>query len=105
MSMGELLLNGNKLQGDAEMMCFSKDNFCSLTLTVEPHFPGQTIYWLSDETPSPHTLLAKSTIDSNDYDLWHKRYGHPSKRVLQEAQRRVKNFPQKVKFPQKDPIC
>jgi len=46
MSFGELLLNGCEVQGDAEVLRFFKANLCFPSLSVEPHLPKQTIFWL-----------------------------------------------------------
>ena len=46
-----------------------------------------------------------STVFPVDYDLWHKRFGHPSKQVLREAQGHVKKFPKGLKFPIKESVC
>jgi hypothetical protein len=105
MSMGELLINGYEVHGNAHAMTFYKNNSRIPALRVEPHMPGQTIFWLHAKITSADVLVAKSTINSSDYDLWHKRFGHPSKQVLREAQRKVNNFPQNLKFPEKEPIC
>jgi hypothetical protein len=86
MSFGELLQNGCEVQGDALALRFYKDNRRFPLLSVEPHLPRQTIYWLKCTITDKNAFMSSNTIDSGDYDLWHKRLGHPSKRVLYEAQ-------------------
>src|SRR5260221_13459194 len=105
MSLEGLLLNGCEVRGDAEALRFYKANLCSPSLSVEPHLPRQTIFWLRGSVTNKCALLSGNTIDSGDYDLWHRRLGHPSKRVLYEAQRHVKDFPKGILFPEKEPLC
>ncbi len=105
MSLEELLLNGCEVWGDAEALRFYKANLHSPSLLVEPHLPRQTIFWLHGSVTNKHALLSGNTIDSGDYDLWHKHLGHPSKRVLYKAQRHVKDFPKGILFPEKEPLC
>jgi transposase InsO family protein len=105
MSFGELLQNGCEVRGDAEALRFYKANSRFPSLSVEPHLPKQTIFWLHGSITNKRALMLRNTIDSGDYDLWHKRLGHPSKRVLYETQRHVKNFPKGILFPEKEPLC
>ena len=88
MSFGELLLNGCEVQGNADAMHFHKENRSFPLLSVEPHKPRQTIFWLHGRITDRRALLMKSSLDSGDYDLWHKHLGHPSKCVLYEAETR-----------------
>ena len=73
LSMGKLLLNGYSIIGDANIMKFYEKNCRSPSLSVEPHAPGQTIFWLNATVTSSQSLVSYSTIDSENYDLWHKR--------------------------------
>jgi transposase InsO family protein len=72
---------------------------------VELHLPRQTIFWLHGTIASQRALLSRNTIDSGDYDLWHQHLGHPSKHVLYETQKHVKDFPIGIKFPEKESPC
>ena len=105
LSMGELLVNGYTVHGNADYMDFHKGSSRNPALRVVPHMPGQTIYWLHAKSASRSALVTKSSINSDTYDMWHKRFGHPSKQVLQKAQRQVNNFPQNLTFPEKVPVC
>jgi len=66
MSFGELLLNGCEVRGDAEALHFFKANLCSPSLSVEPHLPKQTIFWLKGTITNKQALLFRNTIDSGD---------------------------------------
>ena len=37
-----------------------------------------------------------------DYDIMHRRLGHPSKAVLQKARQHTKGFPETIQFPEGD---
>ena len=104
MSLGELLLNGCNVWGNEEALYFSKANRRFPSLSVEPHAPRQTIFWLHGSITDQRALVT-NIIDSGDYDLWHQRLGHPSKRVLYEAQKHVKDFPKGIVFPNKETLC
>jgi len=105
MSFGELLLNSCEVREDAEALRFFKANLHFPSLSVEPHLPKRTIFWLKGTITNKRALLFRNTIDSGDYDLWHNRLGHLSKRVLYETQRHTKDFPKGILFPDKDPLC
>jgi transposase InsO family protein len=104
MSLGELLLNGCDVQGNEKALYFLKENRRFPSLSVEPHAPRQTIFWLHGRITDQRALVT-NIIDSGDYDLWHQRLGHPSKRVLYEAQKHVKDFPKGIVFPNKESLC
>src|ERR1700694_3648516 len=105
MSFGELLQNGCEVQGDILALRFYKVNQRLPLLSVEPHLPRQTIYWLTGTITNKSAFMSSNTIDSGDYDLWHKHLGHPSKCVLYEAQRHIKDFPKGIIIPKEDPLC
>lgn len=46
-----------------------------------------------------------STVFNVDYDLMHRRLGHPSKDVVSQARRHTEKFPQGITFPKEQPIC
>jgi len=105
MSVGVLLNNGFLMRGSSTKIAFYCRGSHSSVLETFPHMPGQTVFWLTAGFSLQQSLLAKSTVFTMDYDLWHKHFGHPSKQVLKEAQGHVKNFPKDLAFPKKDPIC
>ena len=104
MSVGVLLNNGFLMRGSSAKIAFYHRGSHSSVLETFPHMPGQTVFWLTARFSSQQSSLAKSTVFTIDYDLWHKHFGHPSKQVLKEAQGHVKNFPKDLAFPKKDPI-
>ena len=58
----------------------------------KPLIIGQTLYWLDVLT----TMVEARSIEAIykvDYDLIHRRLGHPSKEVLKRAKDHTKGFP------------
>ena len=45
-----------------------------------------------------------ASVSKVDYDIMHRRFGHPSKAVLRHAQKHTQRFPE-IHFPTKDCIC
>ena len=82
MSVGVLLNNGFLMYGSSAKIAFYRRDSHSSVLETFPHMPGQTVFWLTARLSSQQSLLAKSTVLTMDYDLWHKHFGHLSKQVL-----------------------
>ena len=67
---------------------------------------GQTLYWLDAET----TFINAQVVDTPDvykvdYDLMHRRLGHPSKEVLRRAKDHTKGFPDGIIIPSTPDLC
>jgi hypothetical protein len=60
-----------------------------------------TIFWV---VPQEINTATFATIYKVDYDIWHKRLGHPSKDVLKRA-KELKDFPNDLVFPEHSPLC
>ena len=63
------------------------------------------MYFLKSQIQGTTNLSSLNTVYSVDYELMHKRFGHPSKQVLENAKEHTKNFPWNIPIPQKTPIC
>jgi len=93
MSMGEFLHSGLEFQGSTESLELIKkcDKVVMQCLSVQK---ADTIYWVKTQT----VMLAKAnvaTIHVADYDIWHKRLGHLSLKVLSKMPTGTQKFPQK----------
>ena len=58
-------------------------------------------------SPGPPPVTAQA-IYAVDYDLMHRRMGHPSRDVLRQATHHTENFPKEIQFPvgpSNQPIC
>ena len=105
LSLGALLADGLLLRGDKTKLAFTTSSSPKEIMTLHPHMPGQTLFWLSARITPAATLLTMSGVSAPDYDTMHRRFGHPSKDVLRHASGNTKNFPSGISFPKNDPIC
>ena len=104
LSMGEFLQQGMRVTGNSLQISLSHMNHPFVQ--CKPLISGQTLYWLDAKTTA---VEAQSTITPNiykvDYDLMHRRLGHPSKEVLRCAIDNTKGFPQGIKIPTTSDVC
>ena len=78
----------------------------SPALSLYPKGPRDTIYWFTGTLMrNPKSLVSMSTIFMVDYDLMHRRLGHPSNDVLHQAKHHCVNFPEGLIYPKDRPIC
>jgi len=70
-----------------------------------PERGNQTIYILRTQRTEKATLQALRTIQTEDYDLMHRRLDHPLKEVLRKALKHTRGFPGGVIFPTNNPFC
>ena len=100
LSMGAFLQSGLHVSGNAHQIDL---NFKRNTLmTCKPRNFGFTTYWLNARITDSQ---AHELIYSLDYDLMHRRLGHPSKDVLIHSRDKVKGFPKNIKIPSDIPVC
>ena len=101
LSIGEWLQQGCTLRGMKHKLAIMQGSQTSLSLY--PRKPRSTIYILMAKLVKQSTELASmSTIFAVDYDLMHRRMGHPSKDMLCQATRHTENFPKGIQFPSGD---
>jgi transposase InsO family protein len=95
------------LRGTKEKLAILQGSITNLSLY--PKTPGDTIYWLKATVLREQaSLVSMSTIFAVDFDLMHRRMGHPSNDVLRKAVKHTDNFPREVVFPDlrsNQPIC
>jgi len=102
MSMGEFLHSGLKVQGSAESLELIEKHD-KVVIQCLPVQKADTIYWVKSQT----VMLAKAnvmTIHIADYDIWHKRLGHLSPKVLSKMPTGTQKFPW-VQIPKFIPIA
>ena len=98
LSIGEWLQQGCTLRGTKLKMAIQRGSVINLSLY--PKRPGDTIYWLTGTLiRGGASLVSMSTIFNIDYDLMHRRMGHPSKDVLSQVRRHTQKFPTGITFP------
>jgi hypothetical protein len=92
-SMGQFLNDGLSIKGGACHISLY-DKMRSM-LTCKPIGFSQNVYWLDASVTDVQAKASIfNTIDLADYDLLHRRLGHPSKDVLSNAKSKTKGFPQ-----------
>ena len=75
-------------------------------LQCKPLITGHTLYWLDATSVMVESQSAISTtIYKVDYDLMHRRLGHPSKEVLRHAKDNTQGFPEGITIPTNEGIC
>ena len=100
LSMGSFLVNNNHEIGSTYIIFHNVKSHKPL-LSAYPQNPRDTIYWvvLQPFNEASHALIYKV-----DYDIWHKRLGHPSKDVL-KCSKELKDFPRDLVFPEHSLLC
>jgi Integrase core domain/GAG-pre-integrase domain len=101
LSLGEFLDQGMHVYGDAHMMTLILPKSLTLVFQCSPLYSGEKLFWLR---ASSVTLTSLNLVVVEDYELMHRRLGHPSKEVMQRALQNTRGFP-KVDFPRCETIC
>jgi transposase InsO family protein len=97
LSMGEFLQQGMRVLGNSlHITLLHQKPF----VQCKPLIPGHTLYWLdATSTTVEAQFIETPYIYKVDYDLMHRRLGHPSKEVLRHAKDHTKGFPDGIKIP------
>jgi hypothetical protein len=103
LSMGVFLKDDQEVQGNADKLVFYGTVSEKPLLVAYPSVP-KTIYWVYVPDEIKASIADFTSIFKVDYDVWHKRFGHPSKDVLRRA-RKLKNFPETLEIPESSPPC
>ena len=102
LSMGEFLQQGLRLKGDSHRITLTHKN--KPFVHFKPLMLGQTLFWLDALTTTVEARFME-TIYKVDYDLMHRRLGHPSKEVLRHAKDHTKGFPEGMTIPTEPHVC
>jgi hypothetical protein len=106
MSMGQILKGNMRLLGDEKSLTFIGKSTEQTLIEAFPNpLQSDTIYWVNSEIISGEELITHTSMHAEDYDLWHRRLGHPSDQVLSKVRENSTNFPSKIHIPSKSPVC
>jgi hypothetical protein len=100
--MGEFFQQGLWLKGNSHHITLTHKN--KPFVHFKPLIIGQTLYWLDKLTTTVEARFIE-TIYKVDYDLMHRRFGHPSKEVLRRAKDHTKGFPEGISIPTNTKVC
>ena len=102
LSMGEFLQQGLRVKGNSQRITLTHKN--KPFVQCKPLIIGQSLYWLDALTTTVEARFTE-TIYKVDYDLMHRRFGHPSKEVLRRAKDHTKGFPDGIIIPTTSKVC
>ena len=73
-------------------------------ITFHPRNVYSTVYTINTYLGAKPSIRATEEIFLPDYETYHRRLAHPSKEVLQKAEKYVKGFPSNIQIPHQH-IC
>jgi hypothetical protein len=69
-----------------------------------PSSPSNNLHWFQSQSITPPDGLVNSLVKEIFYELWHQRFGHPSKNALRQAPPHVTGLPTVV-LPETSTPC
>ena len=100
-SMGEFLTSGYSIRGNKSgLQLFN--SVSSLWFGPNPEDFRHVTYGIRSIPTIRSNYIA--SVSKVDYDIMHRRFGHPSKAVLCHVQKHTQRFPE-IHFPTEDCIC
>ena len=100
--MGEFLQQGLRVKGSSLRITITHKN--KPFVQCRPLIIGQTLHWLDALTTMVEAHFIEA-IYKVDYDLMHRRLGHPSNEVLRRAKDHMKGFPDGISILTKSKAC
>ena len=100
-SMGEFLTSGYSIRGNKSGLQLY-NSVASLWFGPDPEDLHRVTYGIRSIPTIRSNYIA--SVSKVDYDIMHRRFGHPSKAVLRHAQKHMQRFPE-IHFPTEDCIC
>ena len=105
LSMGQLLKGSLKIEGNEQIFRFIDAQFGKVKIVAVPRHSFDTIYWVNSKVLSGEELTTHKSMHRDDYDLWHRRLGHPGKQVFEKFESNTRNFPKSIAIPKNLPVC
>ena len=100
-SMGEFLTSGYSIRGNKSGLQLY-NSITSLWFGPDPEDLCRVTYGIRSIPTIRSNYIA--SVSKVDYNIMHRRFGHPSKAVLRHAQKHTQRFPE-IHFPTEDCIC
>ena len=103
LSLGEFLLQGLHVVGDRRHITLWRSIGTQETkvMICAPLIPKSPLFYLAATIENAQSI---SSIHLVDYNIMHRRLGHPSKDVMSNAQKHTKGFP-KISIPSDLLVC
>ena len=120
LSQGAILRRGYYAYADENHTSLRLKSNDKVFMTCYPMSTSDNLHWLKSNIvkngkdvlrgivpkefliPKRKAMIARNTVD---YNVWHRRLGHPSKDVMSHAPKAIRDFP-KIDIPKKDTgIC
>ena len=105
LSMGQLLKGSLKIEGNEQIFRFIDVQFGKVKIVAVPRHSFNTIYWVNSKVLSGEELTVHKSMHRDNYDLWHRRLGHPGKQVFEKFESSTRNFPKSIEIPKNLPVC
>ena len=100
-SMGEFLTSGYSIRGNKSGLQLY-NSVASLWFGPDPENLRCVTYGIRSIPTIRSNYIA--SVSKVNYDIMHRRFGHPSKAVLRHVQKHTQRFPE-IHFPTEDCIC
>ena len=89
--------SGFTTKGDSQHITVMQDG--QEFITFYPRNAYSTVYTVDTYLGTKPSIRAAKEIFLPDYETYHRRFAHPSKEVLQKAEKYVKGFPLGIQIP------
>jgi len=83
---------------------FKLKNGC-IYLKALPFYPEDTLHWFIGKIFKPEINMFSASLNSVDFNVWHRHFGHPSKDVLKKVFGHTKGFSENLNIPKHTPLC
>jgi len=105
LSMGLILKSNMHIKGDERTLRFVNAQTGAVKIVAVTKLFTNTIYWINSEILTGSELIAHKSLHRDDFDLWHRRLGHPGKQVFEKFESSTRNFPKSIEIPKNPPVC
>jgi len=105
LSMGLLLKGNMQIKGNEHTLEFFQTQTGKVKIVALTKLFTDTIYWVKSEVLTGSELTTHKSMHRDNYDLWHRRLGHPGKQVFEKFESSMRNFPRSIEVPKNPPVC